>query len=76
EVLPCHVGQIAPMITAGYMGCDIALIQVSPADADGNHSLGLISDYVQAAVAKARVVIAEVNDQVPYTCGEKIPASA
>ena len=76
DVVPCHVGQIAPMITSGDMACDVALIQVSPADADGNHSLGLIADYVQAAVAKARVVIAEVNDQVPYSCGETIPASA
>ncbi|WP_331883687.1 acetyl-CoA hydrolase/transferase family protein [Williamsia sp.] len=76
DVVPCHVGQIAPMITSGDMACDVALIQVSPADADGNHSLGLISDYVQAAVAAARVVIAEVNDQVPYTFGETIPASA
>ena len=47
-----------------------------PADAQGNHSCGLISDYVQAAVAKARLVIAEVNDQVPFTNGETIPASA
>ncbi len=36
---------------------------------DGNHSYGLISDYVQAAVGKARVVVAEVNDQVPFTQG-------
>jgi len=50
-------------------------VQVSPADADGDHSCGLISDYVQAAVAQARVVVAEVNDQVPYTLGEKLPAS-
>jgi len=57
------------------MPCDVAMIQVSPADADGNHSCGLISDYVRAAVAKARVVIAEVNEQVPYVPGELIPGS-
>lgn len=34
---------------------------------DGTHSYGVINDYVQAAVKKARVVIAEVNDQVPRT---------
>ena len=45
-------------------------------DANGNHSLGLISDYVQAAVAKARVVPAEVNEQVPFTHGERLPAAA
>ncbi|SNS99820.1 Acyl-CoA hydrolase [Sphingomonas laterariae] len=75
-VVPCHVGQIAGMIEAGIIGCDIAFVQVSPADADGNHSYGLINDYVQAAVAKARVVVAEVNDQIPFThCDALLPAA-
>ena len=74
-IIPCPVGQVAPLIEQGLIGCDVAMVQVSPADADGNHSFGLISDYVQAAVAKARVVIAEVNPQVPYTHGELLPAS-
>lgn len=76
QVIPVHVSQVAPLITAGVMPCDVAMIQVSPADKDGNHSCGLISDYVRAAVDKARVVIAEVNEQVPYTPGELIPGSA
>ena len=76
SIIPAHVSQIGPMITAGIIGCDVAFIQVSPADEQGNHSCGLISDYVRAAVDKARVVIAEVNDQVPFTPGETIPASA
>jgi len=75
SVIPCHVSQIGPMIEAGIIGCDVAFVQVSTADANGNHSLGLISDYVQAAVAKARVVIAEVNEQVPFTHGELLPTS-
>lgn len=75
DVIPCHVSQIGPMIAAGAIVCDVAMIQVSPADAQGNHSLGLISDHVLAAVDKARVVIAEVNAAVPWTCGEMIHAS-
>ncbi len=75
QVIPAHVSQIGPMIEAGIIGCDVAMIQVSPADADGNHSLGLIADHVLTTVAKARVVIAEVNDQVPFTLGETIPAA-
>lgn len=74
-IVPCHVGQVAPLIDQGLIGCDVAMVQVSPADAQGNHSFGLISDYGQAAVAKARVVIAEVNAQVPYTHGELLHSS-
>lgn len=76
DVIPVHVSQVGPLIATGAIPCDVAMIQVSPADAEGNHSCGLISDYVRAAVDKARVVIAEINDQVPYTHGETIPASA
>ncbi|WP_233509858.1 acetyl-CoA hydrolase/transferase family protein [Actinomadura craniellae] len=74
-VIPCHVSQVGPMIEAGIIGCDVAFVQVSPADASGDHSFGLISDHVRAAVAKARVVVAEVNDQVPFTHGESLPAA-
>lgn len=76
QVIPVHVSQVGPLITAGIIPCDVAMIQVSPADEQGNHSCGLISDYVRAAVDKARVVIAEINEAVPFTPGETIPASA
>ena len=75
SVIPCHVSQIGPMIEAGTIGCDVAFVQVAAADVNGNHSFGLVSDYVQAAVAKARFVIAEVNEQVPFTHGELLPAA-
>lgn len=74
-IIPVHVSQIGPMIEAGIIGCDVAFIQVSPADASGQHSSGLIGDYVRAAVSKARLVIAEVNEQVPFTPGETIHTS-
>jgi acyl-CoA hydrolase len=75
-IVPCHVSQVAPMIEQGLIGCDIAFVQVSPPDADGNHSYGLISDFVQAAVAKARIVIAEINEHVPFTLGDAVLPAA
>src|SRR5690242_17470796 len=32
SVIPCHVSQIGPMIEAGVIACDVAFVQVSPAD--------------------------------------------
>lgn len=75
-IVPCHVGQVAPMIEQGLIGCDVALVQVSPPDAQGNHSFGLIGDFVAAAVQKARVVIAEVNERVPFTAGDAVLPAA
>jgi acyl-CoA hydrolase len=75
-IVPCHVSQVGPMIEQGVIGCDAAFVQVSPPDADGHHSFGLISDFVSAAVAKARVVIAEVNECVPFTLGDAVLPAA
>lgn len=75
QIIPAHVSQIGPMIAAGIIGCDVAMIQLSPADTDGYHSCGLIGDHVRAAVDKARVVIAEINEAVPQVPGERIAAS-
>jgi acyl-CoA hydrolase len=71
-IVPCHVSQVGSLIEQGLIGCDVVFVQVSPADAQGNHSYGLISDFVQAAVAKARVVVAEVNERVPFTLGDAV----
>jgi acyl-CoA hydrolase len=75
DVIPVHVSQVGPLITAGIIPCDVAMIQVSPPDVQGRHSCGLIGDYVRAAVAAARVVIAEVNTNVPYVLGEYVKAA-
>jgi acyl-CoA hydrolase len=75
-IVPCHVSQVGPMIERGLIGCDVAFLQVSPADAHGNHSFGLIDDFVQAAVAKARVIVAEVNERVPFTIGDAVLPAA
>lgn len=75
-IVPCHVSQVAPMIEQGLIACDVAFVQVSPPDGDGNYSFGLIHDFVHAAVKKARVVIAEVNERVPFTYGDAMLASS
>jgi acyl-CoA hydrolase len=69
EIVPCHVGQIAQYIADGRIACDVAFVQVSPPGPDGRHSFGVIHDYIPTAVAMARTVVAEVNDQVPWTYG-------
>jgi acyl-CoA hydrolase len=75
-IVPCHVSQVGPLIEQGLIGCDVAFLQLSPPDAGGNHSFGLINDFVQAAVTKARVVIAEVNERVPFTLGDAVLPAA
>jgi acyl-CoA hydrolase len=65
DLLPCHVSRIGPYIEQGAIACEVAFVQVAPADASGRYSLGLVSDYIRSAIRKARVVVAEVNARVP-----------
>jgi acyl-CoA hydrolase len=69
DVMPIHLGSLPQLISDGRLRIDVVLLQVSPAE-DGRHSLGLAADYLPAALASARVVIAEVNRRVPFTFGD------
>ncbi len=71
-IVPCHFGQIGALIAEGTLPCDVAFVQVSAADENGNHSYGLTGDFLHTATKMARVVIAEVNDQVPFTLGDHV----
>lgn len=67
EVIALHCSSIGQMITAGDIPCDVALLQLSPPGPDGKHSLGISADYMIEAARRARVVIAEINTQMPWT---------
>lgn len=54
---------------------DLALVQVAPADAAGEHSLGIAADFTPAALQGARRVFAHVNPRMPRTRGPTIPAA-
>jgi acetyl-CoA hydrolase len=48
------------------------MLQVSPPNARGEYSLGLAADYLVPALDVCRVIVAEVNDQVPWTHTERL----
>lgn len=69
DILPGHISRLGYSITRGEIACDVAIVQLSRPGPNGRASLGVINDYIRAAIVKARVVIAEVNDQLPWTYG-------
>ncbi|HEY6498898.1 MAG TPA: acetyl-CoA hydrolase/transferase C-terminal domain-containing protein [Streptosporangiaceae bacterium] len=70
-VIPVHYAALPGLLAGGRLAADVVFVQVSAPDEHGRHSLGLGEDYFSAALDTARVVIAEVNDQVPYTFGTR-----
>src|SRR5438067_12696496 len=67
DILPAPYSQLATLIRSGRLPCDVVMLQVSAPNARGEYSLGLGVEYLAPALEVARAVIAEVNDQVPWT---------
>jgi acyl-CoA hydrolase len=67
RTIPLHLSQLVPYFNDGTIRSDVVFVQTSPPNENGEYSFSLTNDYQQAAIAKARVVIAEVNDQAPWT---------
>ena len=76
EILPVPYSQLGSLIRARAIRVDIVMIQVSPPNARGEYSLGLGVEYLAPALEVARAVIAEVNDQVPWTPTEPLLRSS
>ncbi|WP_422098516.1 acetyl-CoA hydrolase/transferase family protein [Variovorax sp.] len=75
DPMPCHFSSIGPMLEAGQIRSDVVMLLVSPANARGEHSFGLVNDHLRTALRRARVVIAEVSANVPWTpCDEPLRA--
>jgi acetyl-CoA hydrolase len=70
DILPCHYSQL-PRLINGSLRIDVVLVQVAPADASGRFSLSLAHDYLVPMLDSARVIVAEVNDQAPWTHGSR-----
>jgi acyl-CoA hydrolase len=70
DLVPCHMSELPWAMTEGPLRPDVALVLVSPPDADGICHLGTESDYVWTAVRTARVVLAEINPHVPRVRGD------
>ena len=70
DYTPCYFSEIPKLFKEGYLEIDVTLVQVSPPDKHGFCSLGVSVDYNKSAVECAKMVIVEVNDQMPRTLGD------
>lgn len=69
DILPVHYSRLPHLIRGGVLRIDVVMLQVSPPDAQGRHSLGMAREYLVEAVANARVLIGEVHPDIPWTFG-------
>ncbi len=70
DYTPIFLSEVPLMMQRGTMPIDVALITVSPPDANGYVSLGVSVDITKTAAEVARYVVAEVNPNMPRTLGD------
>ena len=72
DFIPAYFSELPALIERDLIPADVVFSMASPMDEHGNFALSLAADYTMAAVRKARVVVLEVNPNVPVAHGDCI----
>jgi acetyl-CoA hydrolase len=70
DFTPIFLSEIPGLFRNGFLPLDVALIAVSPPDDHGFCSFGVEVGATKPAAESARIIIAEVNRQMPRTLGD------
>lgn len=69
DILPVHYSRLPHLMQDGALRMDVAMVQVSPPDAQGRYSLGMAREYLAEPIRQARAIIGEVDPDTPWTHG-------
>jgi 4-hydroxybutyrate CoA-transferase len=70
DFTPVMLSEFPLLFKNGILPLDVALIHVSPPDEHGFCSLGVEVGPTKSAAEAAKIIIAEVNEQMPRTLGD------
>ncbi len=70
DYTPIFLSEIPNLFYRGLIPIDVALVQTSPPDKHGYMSLGISVDITKAAVETAKLVVAQVNSNMPRVHGD------
>src|SRR5690625_3422905 len=72
DYIPVFLSEIHRFFRQDILPLDVAFIQVSPPDKHGFCSLGVSVDVTLPAIETAKMVVAQINPNVPRTHGDGI----
>lgn len=70
DFTPVMLSEFPLLFKNGHLPLDVALIHVSPPDENGFCSMGAESGLTISAAEVAKIIIAQVNEQMPRTLGD------
>jgi acyl-CoA hydrolase len=73
RLIPCQLSDVESLFDSGILKADVVILHLSPPadDGGGEYSMGLVNDYLKIAMRRARTVIAQVNDRLPWTYADE-----
>ena len=75
DFIPINLSDLPNLFLDGIIKPDVALIQLSPPDQDGYFSFGVGCAHNNGILKSSKLVIAEINAQMPRTKGTRIHIS-
>jgi acetyl-CoA hydrolase len=72
NVVPANISDVPGLVASGRLPIDIVLLQVRGPDDTGRYNTGLGIEHLHAAIGRARLVIAQVNPELPWTYGDTV----
>ena len=70
DFTPVFLSEFPLLFKQGILPLDVALVHVSPPDEHGYCSFGVEVGLTKSAAESAKIIIAEVNQQMPRTLGD------
>ncbi|MCI1821118.1 acetyl-CoA hydrolase/transferase family protein [Megasphaera sueciensis] len=72
DFTPVFFHEVPKFFREGIIPMDVVLLQLSEPDEEGNCSFGISCDYTQPAAEAAKLKIAQINKNMPFTYGNSI----
>ena len=72
DFTPIFLSDIPALFESGRIALDAAILQLSPPDKHGYCTVGTSADAAVAAARAAKIVIGEINEQMPRTHGNTL----
>ncbi len=70
EYIPIFLSEVPLLFKRGIIAVDVALLNVSPPDEHGFCSYGVDVGTIKSAAEKAKIIIAQINTEMPRTLGD------
>src|SRR5262249_58890372 len=72
NVIPANISDLPGLIATGRLAIDLVLLQLTGPDAAHRYNAGIGIEHLDAAIGRARLVVAQLHPELPLTPGDTL----